>query len=112
MNYRFTTPGTLLACFDLDGTLLRPKNGRVFPINADDAELVFPNIPDKLNDLRSAGYKIVIFSNQKKKTAAELSAITNDIHTKVDRLLDSGSNSIDIFIAGSDDYFRKPSMGM
>jgi DNA 3'-phosphatase len=50
--------------FDLDHTLIRPRNGRKFPHAADDLELCFPQVVSMLQRQVSAGNLIVIFSNQ------------------------------------------------
>jgi bifunctional polynucleotide phosphatase/kinase len=106
MEFRFSEPGKKLACFDLDHTLLKPKGNRKFAKGPDDAQLVFDNIPEKLQELRDDGWKIVIFTNQKKK---DVSVVVKNIYTKVDREL---ASDIDIFIAHKNDFYRKPAMGM
>jgi bifunctional polynucleotide phosphatase/kinase len=112
MNYLFTTPGTRLACFDLDGTLLKPKNGKKFAQDEYDAEYAHPYVVSTLKKLRTLGWKIVIFTNQKKSNLKDVPV--EAIHNKVARMLDDPDHEsqIDIFIAGADDYFRKPSIGM
>lgn len=107
MEYRFSTPGMKLACFDLDHTLLKPKGNKKFAKDANDAVYVYDCIPKKLEELRKDGWKLVIFTNQKKKKKEEVPV--KDIFTKVDRML---GKDIDIFISWQNDFYRKPSMGM
>ena len=54
-----------IACFDLDYTLIKPKSGKKFPIDKNDWEWMYPNVPKKLKDYYEKKYTIVIFSNQK-----------------------------------------------
>jgi bifunctional polynucleotide phosphatase/kinase len=68
---------------------------------------VYDCIPEKLNELRQNGWKIVLFTNQKKKSEADVPF--GDIVHKVDKLL---GEDVDIFISHRNDYLRKPVMGM
>jgi bifunctional polynucleotide phosphatase/kinase len=54
-----------LACFDLDHTLIKPKDGRTFPKTPSDFVLWHDNlVKEKIQSLHEQGYKLVIFSNQ------------------------------------------------
>ncbi len=105
MEYRYSGKSSKkIAAFDLDYTLLVPKDPkRKFPKDRNDAKYLYPEIPKKIKNLRSRGYKIVIFSNQK-KTKPE------DIFYKVDRFFDVSKT--DVFISLQDDDCRKPLPGM
>ena len=104
MEYRYSgNSSDKIAAFDLDYTLLVPKSGNKFPKDRNDAKYLYPGISKKIDKLRSKGYKIVIFSNQK-KTDPE------DIFYKVNKFF--GLTNTDVFISRKDDHCRKPLPGM
>ena len=95
-----------IACFDLDYTLIKPKSGKKFPIDKDDWEWMFPNVPDKLREYYEKKYTIVIFTNQKK--LKNLEDFTYKIHMIEKQL----QIPINVFISIANDYYRKPHTGM
>lgn len=104
---KFTKPNIdKVASFDLDGTLITTKSGRVFPKDANDYKYAFLNVETKLEQLIKDGYKIVIFTNQngiqRGKTKAQ------DIINKIEKLFPFA----DYFISDKDDIYRKPMIGM
>lgn len=122
MYCRFTKPNTKIAAFDLDHTLLKPKNDRKFARNKNDACYMFENVYDLLKDYELRGYKIVIFTNQKRiaykknnqnalMTKEERASynLRNDIVEKVDLWF---WPEVDVFISYKDDQYRKPAPGM
>ena len=53
------------ACFDLDGTLIKPKDsGKKFSVEENDWVLFSSKIPEKLNELHKNDYCIIIITNQ------------------------------------------------
>jgi bifunctional polynucleotide phosphatase/kinase len=108
MESRISKSCTKIAAFDLDHTLLKPIGKARFPKNRDDAELVFPQVSERLLDLQKRGYKIVIFTNQ--KGLGKKIQLT-EIYHKVDKYLPNGS-AIDIYISFESDHYRKPLTGM
>lgn len=48
----------------MDGTLIKTKSGLVFPKDYDDWQLIYPDVPVKLQKLHNDGYMIVVFTNQ------------------------------------------------
>lgn len=98
-----------IAGFDLDHTLIRPKNNKVFPKSRDDFELVFPDIIDLLNNLVIDKYIIIIFSNQ-----SDLNNKEDKKEIVLDRIdyLYSLFPKFNIIMATKQDYYRKPNTGM
>jgi len=108
-----------VAAFDLDGTLVRPKKGRVFPIDEHDWDWAFPEVPHKLKQLSKDGYDIVIFTNQKNMHVVDnrykgltvpqrLALITK----KIDMLQKNLNIPLSAYVALAGDVFRKPARGM
>ena len=104
--YKFTKKHNKVAAFDLDGTLIKTKSKKRFPVDKNDYEYTFDNVDSKLNELIVDGYKIVIFTNQKGiyrgKTKLE------DVVYKIEKLFPFA----DYFISDKDDIYRKPMPGM
>ena len=54
-----------IAAYDMDGTIITTKSGRVFPIDSKDWRLLYENrTRKKLDSLHSEGCKIVVITNQ------------------------------------------------
>jgi len=57
-----------LACFDYDGTIIKPKGkNNIVPKDIDDWLWLRDNVPEILKKLYNNKYAIVIFTNQSKK---------------------------------------------
>lgn len=99
-----------IAGFDLDSTIIKTKSGKKFPINNSDWEFLFENVPKIIHNY-SKKYLVAIFTNQKK-----LSKDKNKIPEFIDKLNiiinQLKINNIIVFIAISDDWYRKPMTGM
>lgn len=95
--------------FDLDYTLIKTKSGKKFPVSKTDWELLYPNIPKKLNKLNKLNNSIMgIVSNQK--------GLNNQ--TKISDWIEKCVNICEklpsvnfIFASISYDRFRKPMCG-
>ena len=59
-------PRTLLAVFDVDWTLIKPKDGRKFPIDKDDWQWLRDSVPIVLKSYFRKGYQIVFLTDQSK----------------------------------------------
>ena len=104
--YKFTNPSKKVASFDLDGTLIKTKSKKRFPIDKDDYIYAFDNVDSKLNKLIVSGYKIVIFTNQNGIQRGK-TKLANIIY-KIEKLFPYA----DYFISDKDDLYRKPMPGM
>ena len=103
-----------IAAFDLDGTLITTKSGRMFSKDATDWNLFFPQrtILGKLRQLKSDGFKIVIFTNQKGISVGKLTA---DLFIEKSVCIASSLGDdipVHIFASTHDGNFRKPRIGM
>ena len=90
---------------DLDHTLITPKGKYVFPKTIDDWKWKNEAVVPKLKAMYNDGYEIVIVSNQKKMSGA-------DVKTKATLIYDDLQLPF-VFICGhSDLYYRKPQLGL
>ena len=95
----------ILAGFDLDHTIIKPKSGNIFPKNNDDWILWNPIVKNKLQELND-NHLIVIFSNQKKLQSKE------GFITKIDNIKKLLNINFIFMAAMDDDIYRKPRLGM
>ena len=95
-----------IAMFDMDGTLITNKNGR----RASDWEFLFPCIPEKLRELFSQGFRVVIASNQ---LGISLNLVSEkDLQKKVEQFIAVVGIEATVMLATKSDRFRKPDTGM
>ena len=98
-----------VAGFDMDGTIIKTKSGKVFPKDKNDWIFLFDDIPEKLNSLSNTN-TIIIFSNQLGILTGKTSE--EDIIFKVTNIQNK-LNIPFIFLAShEDDLNRKPRPGM
>ena len=97
---------TKIALFDMDGTLIVNKTGR----RQTDWEFFHPSIPEKLKELYSTGFRIVIASNQ---LGISLNLVSEkDIQKKVESFVAAIGVEATVMLATKNDKFRKPETGM
>jgi bifunctional polynucleotide phosphatase/kinase len=91
--------------FDLDGTVIKTKSGKVHPINSDDWIFNYDNVVEKLNNLDHT--IIGIISNQKGIKSKEKLL---QWQTKLTNIM-KHINFHFIFASFKDDRYRKPMIG-
>jgi bifunctional polynucleotide phosphatase/kinase len=97
---------SLIAAFDLDHTLIKPKSGNKFPKNYDDW-ILLSGVKEKLNKLYEDNYKLVVFTNQG-STSFDLNEFTRKIYS-ISAALDL---PLQVFGSTESGYCRKPAVGM
>ena len=90
---------------DLDHTLITPKGKYVFPKTIDDWKWKNEAVVPKLKAMYNDGYEIVIVSNQKKMSGA-------DVKTKATLIYDDLQLPFVLISGHSDLYYRKPQLGL
>ena len=101
-----------IAAFDMDGTLITTKSGRVFPLNPQDWRLLFePQVKQKLQKLfHDENYKIVIITNQAGMGTGKLKE--EDFRQKVENVVQALGVPVQLFAATAKHcVFRKPRPG-
>ena len=85
-----------IAAYDMDGTIITTKSGRVFPVDSKDWRLLYENrTVKKLQTLYNEGYKIVIITNQAGLASGKLKL--GDFQSKVEgivKALNGGNDTI------------------
>lgn len=99
-----------IAGFDIDGTIITTKSGRVFPKDNADWKILYPEIPGKLKKLHEQGYKVVFFTNQKGVEKGK--TLIEDLQHKFTALLKLMGVSAQILISTGSGVYRKPCLGM
>ncbi|XP_013145078.1 PREDICTED: uncharacterized protein F21D5.5 [Papilio polytes] len=99
-----------IAAFDMDGTLIKTKSGKVHPVDTNDWQLAFPIVPTKLKEKLDIGYKVVILSNQAPIGKGRVKI--EDFKKKIENLVIKINIPIQVFIATGRGFYRKPTPGM
>jgi bifunctional polynucleotide phosphatase/kinase len=99
-----------IAGFDIDHTLIKPKDGKKFPTDENDWEFTYPNVTKKLKKYHKNGYQLAFVTTQKRsgKTPEGIQTIKN----KFDMLVKAIDEPIILFASLGDDMYRKPRPGI
>lgn len=99
-----------IGAYDMDGTLIKTKSGKVFATNKDDWTLAFKFVTSVLKSKHSDDFKIVILTNQAGVSSGKTKV--PDIKQKIENVIDELGVPVQAFVATGDNYFRKPLIGM
>ncbi|AYV80959.1 MAG: polynucleotide phosphatase/kinase [Harvfovirus sp.] len=102
LPFKFTSK---LACFDLDGTLIKTKSGKRFPQDENDWIFFSENVESKLNELHKNGYCIIIITNQ---SGLSDGTKREQWKKKLDQISTKIALPIKLFCSISHDLYRKP----
>lgn len=112
--YVFTSKGTKpskkIAGFDMDGTLIKTKSGKVYPVDIHDWQIAFPTVTQKFKELLTYGFKIVILSNQAPIGNGRVKI--EDFKVKIENVVSKIGVPIEVYIATGKGIYRKPATGM
>lgn len=112
--YVFTSKGvkssSKIAAFDMDGTLIKPKSGKVHPVDTYDWQIAFPTCEKKLKELIEDDYKCVILSNQAPIGNGRVKIA--DFKKKVEAIIKKLDVPFQVYLATGKGFYRKPGVGM
>jgi bifunctional polynucleotide phosphatase/kinase len=101
-NFKFMNK---VACFDIDGTLIKTKSGKTFPINGNDWVWLYDNIKTKIQELNKNKYCIIFISNQAILKTDEL---ISEWQNKLNNIVNDLNIPILIYASLKKDKYRKP----
>lgn len=112
--YIFTAKGVKssekIAAFDMDGTLIKTKSGKVHPVDTNDWQIAFPQASQKLIEKFNDGYKIVILTNQSPIGNGRVKI--EDFKKKIEGIVTKLNVPIQVYMATGKGFYRKPAPGM
>ena len=99
-----------ILAIDLDGTIIKPEIGKIFPISAED--WVFAFNMKNLRDYVKEGYTVVVMSNQKGLFQGKGNLTFDDFKARWQTIARTLKVPAYIIISPQDDFYRKPATGM
>lgn len=97
-----------IACFDIDGTIIKTKSGKKFARDKYDWTFWSDNVKEKLHSLKK--HAIIFFTNQKGLQKKE-----DKLNNWLDKCLDILNElnlPVQVYVATGNNRYRKPSLGM
>jgi bifunctional polynucleotide phosphatase/kinase len=94
-----------IAAFDLDGTLIKTKSGKTFPVNIEDWKLLYEDVPNMIEKLNRKKYKIIIITNQSRLKDSK------EFIKKIENICEILKSVLAVFIATGTNKYRKPMTG-
>ncbi|XP_078609417.1 bifunctional polynucleotide phosphatase/kinase-like [Branchiostoma floridae x Branchiostoma japonicum] len=99
-----------VASFDIDGTIIVTKSGKVFAQDTFDWKIAFSEVPGRLKKLISEGYKVVFFTNQMGIQRGKINE--KDYRRKVEDIVTKLGIAVQVYVARGSGKYRKPVAGM
>ncbi|CAN7949681.1 unnamed protein product [Ixodes pacificus] len=99
-----------IAAFDMDGTLITTKSGKVFPVNSHDWRILLPQVETKLHSLLADGFKIVVITNQ--RGLAKSHSHESEFKGKVEHILKRLDIPAQVYVCSGHGFYRKPAPGV
>ncbi|CAF1007355.1 unnamed protein product [Adineta steineri] len=108
----FTSKGVIssekIAAFDMDGTIILTKSGKVHPTDENDWRIGFDTCFKKLKQLIAENYKLVVFTNQRGLMKA---TSTDNFRKKIQFIQQKLNVPLQVFVAIHSGRYRKPCIG-
>lgn len=101
--------GEKVVIFDVDGTIIKTKSGKTFPIDKNDWLLWHPKVKTKLNQLIDDGVRVIFLTNQNGIDTGKTNK--TDFKLKIESILAKLEIDIEVFVAAGSSIFRKPLPG-
>lgn len=95
-----------ICAFDLDGTLVKTKYDKRFPVDSNDWEFLLPSIPERLKQLYESDFQLYIITNQAGIKMQKQSE--RDVTDRICNILTAIGVPITVYIPTAKDYWRKP----